>query len=181
MESILQFKPPARSSGYARIGGETYAFSNGELSEDGRARLTKNKALDHAVREELRTAILGIILEDSRISDSDIYAELYRTDKLPEFNGARITEERLRREVTRVRRDHRLHKTKQSKVAIELLFKGNDDAKVIDSTGLHKETVRKIRRALYRPDDPGCLRPSFVRYIQSLAVEVRKNLKEENV
>ena len=169
------------------LNGEKLFFANGNFlftptKPSARKQFSSLKNLSFEARNQLEIDILNLILQDKNRSIPEIYNLLYEQNKLPQIaETTYLPEHAVKMEVYRLRRKHTLFRDNQTKQVIKLMLQQHNARDILHLTGIHRETARRIRRALFRPEDRGALKQRFVDGIQTLAGEVKQELKNEKI
>ena len=167
------------------LNGEKLFFANGNFlftptKPSARKQFSSIKNLSSEARNQLEIDILNLILQDKNRSIPEIYSLLYTQNKLPQIaENTYLPEHVVKMEVYRLRRKHTLFRDNQAKQVVKLMLQQHNERDILHLTGIHRETARRIRRALFRPADRGALKQQFVDGIQKLANEIRQELENE--
>lgn len=185
MNTLPKTRLPSNSTGYIMLNGKKFPFAKGNflfLPKDltTRKRLLPTKNISLQELEQLETAILNLLLKDKNKSTSELYNILYEQGNLPLIAPSTyLSETSVKLIIYRLRRKHKLFREQQTRTVVRLMLQGKDERDLLHTTGVHRETARKIRRALFRPLDRGSITQKFVDGIQKLAEEIRQELENE--
>jgi len=160
--------PPAKASGYVRLSGHTYPFKNGKYlkvpRDEGFVARAEN-LLDSESLERLHKDMLRILDNNKTITSDEVYTVLHETGQLPGDIPLSV----ICDEVIKLRRKYRLFRPMQTKRVVELLLAGEHPVDIVTKLSVHRETVSKIKRALYSPNKCGSLTQKFIDGIQRMA------------